>query len=43
MGELADEIGEGDSVDIAFSMEINEFNGTKNLQLMLKDVRKSEV
>ena len=43
MGELADEIGEGDSVDIAFSMEINEFNGTKNLQLLLKDVRKSEV
>lgn len=41
MGDYADEIKEGDFVDIAFVMDINEFKGTKSVQLMLKDIKKS--
>lgn len=40
MGEYADAIKEGDFIDIAFSMEINDFRGTKSVQLMLKDIKK---
>ena len=31
-----------DEVDIAFNLDINEFNGTSNLQISLKDIRLSE-
>lgn len=41
MGEAVDEISDGDLVDVAFSIDINEFNGTRSVQLMLKDIRKS--
>lgn len=41
MGEYADEIKEGDLVDVAFCMDINDFNGTKSVQLMLKDIKKT--
>ena len=41
MGDVADEIGDGDICDIAFTMEINDFRGEKSIQLMLKDIRLS--
>ena len=31
----------GDKVDIVFELEANEWNGTRELQLKLKDIRKS--
>lgn len=40
MGDYADGIREGDFVSIAFTMEINDFRGTKSVQLMLKDIKK---
>ena len=40
MGEYAEVIKEGDIIDIAFSMEINDFRGTKSVQLMLKDIKR---
>ncbi len=40
MGDYAAEIGEGDAVSVAFTMEINDFRGTKSVQLMLKDIKK---
>lgn len=43
MGEYAAEISEGDTCDIAFTMEINDFRGTKSVQLMLKDIKKTEM
>lgn len=32
----------GDEVDIAYNLEINEFNGTETIQLNLKDIRLSQ-
>lgn len=40
MGELINEYKSGDVISIAFSMSVNVYNGTENLQLMLKDVKK---
>ena len=40
MGDYADMIKEGDLIDVAFNMDINDFNGTKSVQLMLKDIKK---
>ncbi len=40
MGEYAEAIKDGDTVSVAFTMEINDFRGTKSVQLMLKDVKK---
>ena len=40
MGDYADMIKEGDLIDVAFNMDINDFNGTKSVQLILKDVKK---
>jgi len=39
---MAERIPEGDLLDIAFSLDINCWNGKKSLQLRLKDVRKAE-
>ena len=39
MGEYADCIREGDTVDVAFNLDINDFNGVQNVQLMLKDIK----
>ena len=41
LGNLAEEYLIGDKVDIVGNLEINEFNGYSNVQLNLKDVRKS--
>ena len=41
MGEMSMILTEGMSVDIAFCLEINEFRGQSNLQLMVKDIEPS--
>ena len=41
IGELADEYQIGDRIDVAGNLEINEYNGKKNIQIVLKDLRKS--
>ncbi len=40
MGEYGDTLGVGDIIDVAFSLDINDFRGTKSVQLMLKDIKK---
>ncbi len=42
LGDLARHISQGDSVDIAFSISVNEFRGEKQAQIVLKDIKKSE-
>jgi single-stranded-DNA-specific exonuclease len=32
----------GDEVDIAFALEVNEFNGTTNVQMLVKDIQLSQ-
>lgn len=41
LGNLADEYLIGDKVDIVGMLEINEYNGTKKIQINLKDIMKS--
>ena len=41
MGELVDNFLIGDKVDIAGTIDINEFNGMENVQITLKNVIKS--
>ena len=41
MGELVDEYLIGDKVDVVGTLEINEFNGNKTIQINLKDIMKS--
>ena len=41
MGEKAIEYKIGDKVDAVGSLEINEYNGMKNIQLNLKDIMTS--
>lgn len=38
MGEFAGQISSGQSVDIAYNLEINRYNGSESLQLKLKDL-----
>ncbi len=38
-GEWAQRLGEGSRVDLAFQLEINEWNGNKRLQLNVQDLR----
>ncbi len=40
MGDAANELAAGDVVNIAFTMNINNYQGTENLQLILKDIKK---
>lgn len=40
MGDMAKELFEEDIADIAFSMNINTYNGTENVQLFIKDIKK---
>ncbi len=40
MGECCEELRAGDIVSIAFSMNINTYRGSENLQLILKDIKK---
>ena len=42
MGEYAKIISQGDTIDIAFSLSVNEFRGEKQSQIVLKDIKKSE-
>lgn len=39
MGEMVKKLLEVDSVDIAYNLEINEFRGSQNLQLKVKDIQ----
>ena len=41
MGEVADKYLIGDKVDIVGSLEINQFGGNENIQVNLKDLRKT--
>lgn len=40
MGQYADELNVGETVNVAFTMNINVYQGTENLQLLLKDIKK---
>ena len=41
MGELSSEYQIGDRVDIVGTLEVNQFNGNENVQMNIKDIRKS--
>ena len=41
MGNIADKYLIGDKVDVVGSLEINEFGGNENIQINLKDMRKT--
>ena len=41
LGYLVDEYQIGDKIDVVGTLEINEFNGMQNVQINLKDIRKS--
>lgn len=41
MGQYANEFLIGDKIDVIGQLEINEFNGIKNVQINMKDIRKS--
>ncbi len=41
MGELADEFQIGDKVDIVGNLQINSYNNTEKIQVLLKDLRKA--
>ena len=41
LGELAQEYKIGDKIDVAGNLEINSFNGTRTIQINIKDVMKS--
>ena len=43
MGECYDCFKEGDFVDVAFGISINDYKGFHNVQLILKDIKLSEV
>ena len=43
MGYFAKEISHGDTIDIVFSLSINEYRGEKQAQIVLKDIRKSKI
>ena len=38
MGYLADELSPGDIIDIAGSLQVNEWNGNRSVQVVVKDV-----
>lgn len=39
MGELEDFLQSGQTANVAFTLELNRFNGAENLQLMVKDIQ----
>ena len=41
MGHLVSDYQLGNKVDVVVSLEINEFNGEKTVQLNIKDIRRS--
>lgn len=42
MGEYYHHLEEGDFIDVAFALDINDYKGFQNAQLILKDIKKSE-
>ncbi len=42
MGEFYHHFEEGDFIDVAFSLDINDYRGFQNVQLVLKDIKKAE-
>lgn len=42
MGEISSQFVQGDNADIAFTMNINTYNGTQSVQLFIKDIKKSD-
>lgn len=42
MGEYYHHLEEGDIIDVAFALDINDYKGFQNVQLILKDIKKSE-
>ena len=40
MGAVKNELFAGDRADIAFTLNINTYNGNKSVQLILKDIKK---
>ena len=42
MGEYYNHLKEGDFVEVAFGLDINDYKGYRNVQLILKDIRKAE-
>ena len=42
MGEYYHHLDEGDFIDVAFALDINDYKGFQNAQLILKDIKKSE-
>ena len=43
MGEYYNHLKEGDFVDVAFGIDINDYKGFQNVQLILKDIKLTEV
>lgn len=41
LGHLAEEFQIGDKIDVVGTLEVNEFNGRENVQINLKDMRRS--
>ncbi len=41
MGEYYQHLEEGDFIDVAFSLDINDYKGFQNVQLILKDIKKT--
>lgn len=41
MGEYYNHLEEGDIIDVAFALDINDYKGFQNVQLILKDIKKS--
>ncbi len=42
MGEFYQHLEEGDMIDVAFALDINDYKGFRNVQLILKDIKKTE-
>lgn len=42
MGEYYHHLEEGDFIDVAFALDINDYKGFQNVQLILKDIKKVE-
>lgn len=42
MGEYYHHLEEGDFIDVAFALDINDYKGFRNVQLILKDIKKVE-
>ncbi len=42
MGEYYNHLEEGDFIDVAFALDINDYKGFQNAQLILKDIKKAD-